>query len=130
MSHISTQTCNIKTVNEAVLQQAIEMVVQQFPGMTVDKHILDFDHSKVPVDCALHTPKAHRGVGLNWKQTLLNRLEFTGDDWNAGEEFEAIRTALVQAYQAVAVNRAMTMLGYQVSGARAGANLVVAGVRA
>lgn len=130
MSHISTNTCNIKTVNESVLQEALEIVVKQFPGMTVDKHVLDFDSNKIPVDCALRTPKAFRGVGLNWKKTLLNRLEFTGDDWNAGEEFEAIRTAIVQAYQAVAVQRAMTMLGYQVSGSRVGANVVMAGVRA
>ena len=113
MSHISENRSIIKTVHGALLQETLELLAQQEAGMTVSTAIKDYGMNDLKVDCAVYTPHLKRGIGLNWKKD--GQLTWKGDDWGAGQEYRRIQELIVKTYQALAVQKSLTFMGYAVN---------------
>jgi hypothetical protein len=122
VSHISENKTAISKVHESLLQEALELIAKVEPGFTVSTHIKDYGMNDVAVNCAVYTPKLKRGLGLNWKNN--SGLEFKGDDWDAGKEYERLQKLIILSYQTLAVQKSLEMMGYSVNAQQQNANTV------
>lgn len=111
MSHISENTTSITTVNQAILQESIELVVKATPGMTVEKHFKNWGNTNEKCDLALFTPTMKRGIGIDFKQ---GGLKFRGDQYGVTEEYNRIMSLIKQTYYTVAAKKALQSLDHEV----------------
>lgn len=122
MSHISENRTVISNVHEGLLQEALELIAQVEPGITITQTIKDYGMNDIKVDLAIFNKKLRRGLGLNWKGK--NGLVFTGDSWDADAEFQRMQKLILLTYQTLGVQKSLTMMGYQVETQQPNANTV------
>ncbi len=122
MSHISTNKTTITQVHEGLLQETVELLAQAEPGIKVEVHTKDYGMRNVNCDLAIYTPNLPRGIGLNWKNK--EGLEFIGDGYGAEREYERVQKLLLITYQALAVQKCLTLMGYSMETQQPNPNLV------
>lgn len=70
------------------------------------------DYGTENVDLAIYTRELTNGIGLNWKN--VPGLEFVGNAYADGNEFDEMKNLIIQTYQTLAVQKAMKEVNYNV----------------
>ena len=125
MSHIARYKTAIVNPDPDVLRGAFQQIAVEMKG-TLSQKVFDYYGNPTEVTLALHTPEFQRGLGINWTK---DGIEFVVDPWGCEETVETLKKKIIQAYQAIAVMKALTALGYKVKQQQIGLSVGVLGVK-
>jgi hypothetical protein len=96
--------------------------------LQVSTHYKNYSGNNEKADIALSSTKLPRGIGINFKNGALS---FKGDSYQHEAEYNRLHQLILQTYQVIATQRALTGLGYSVEAQSLAGNTVrVEAVRA
>jgi uncharacterized protein YfkK (UPF0435 family) len=113
MSHVAEIKTKIKTVNEGLLREALELMHKAEPQLTYTKAFKNWQRNEVPCDVAIYSPELSRGLGINYaKNGQPSELNFIGDDYENPAEYTRLQKLLLDTYTTLGVQRSLVQLGH------------------
>ena len=98
-------------MKEDTLQETVSLITRSLADVRQSDRVKT-DYGTEQVDLALYTRDLTSGIGLNWKTT--NGLQFVGNAYADGNEFDEMKNLIVQTYQTLAVQKALKEVRYNV----------------
>jgi hypothetical protein len=110
MSHVASISTKIKTVNETLLQESLELMHRAEPGLNFTKSFKNWQRNDVACDVAIYSPNLTRGLGMKYKGD--GALSFIGDDYENPAEYSRLQKLLLDTYTTLGVQRSLVQLGH------------------
>jgi len=112
MSHFSLVKVKIKNPNAQLLKRAVELIAKELGGQ-VTTTIKDYYGNTMNVVAGVVNDVFKRGIGV--KVNERGEVEVVGDFWGISKsEVQRFQQLLTQYYTAIAVQQALSALGYRV----------------
>jgi len=112
MSHFSLVKVKIKNPNAQLLKRAVELIAKELGGQ-VTEEVRDYYGNAMNVVAGIVNNVFPRGVGV--KVNERGEVEIVGDFWGVPKaEVQKFQQLLTQYYTAMAVQQALSALGYRV----------------
>ena len=111
MSSWIRYTTSIKNPSAENMQQAVNAIVKLHKGQLISE-VRKYGGETIPVDLGFTIPGIERGIGLKIEN---GELVFICDPYAKEEMYDNARAELIKLYKTIALQKALSKLGYNVN---------------